>query len=77
MSGGEGDQRKSVVDILQSPINVGRKNTFFSSIQDTKDQNNASEVRLTNNPGEAPGTMQLVNLKLDKLLATEEHPYKI
>ena len=33
----ESGSRQSVVEILQSPMNVGRKNTLFSSIPETKD----------------------------------------
>ena len=70
----DGEARQSVVEILSSPMNISRKNTFFSSIPESKDVKSAAEVRLsTMNESNVDGQ----NLKLDKLLACEEHPFKI
>lgn len=43
---GGSSARHSVVEILNSPINISRKNTFFSSIPETKDLKNTAEIRL-------------------------------
>ena len=56
---------------MQSPI--GRKNTLFSSIPDTKDTKNVSDTRFQTQIEQNSGT----NLRLEKLLASEEHPFKI
>ena len=69
-----GQQRQSVVEILNSPINISRKNTFFSSIPETKDLKNTAEIRLANQFSEQNSSK---GLQLEKLLASEEHPFKI
>ena len=43
---GNSGSRQSVVEILTSPQNVGRRNTFFRDIPDTKEIRNVLEVRL-------------------------------
>lgn len=53
MAFGDGSSRQSVVEILQSPMNVGRKNTLFSSIPESKDMKNSAEVRVHQSSREA------------------------
>ena len=69
-----GQSRQSVVEILNSPINISRKNTFFSSIPETKDLKNTAEIRLASQFSEQNSSK---GLQLEKLLASEEHPFKI
>ena len=56
--------RQSVIEVLASPNNVARKNTLFSSIPETI--NLQDSYSLANS-----------NLVMEKLLAAEDHPYKI
>ena len=68
-----------MVEILSSPMGIARKNTFFSSIPESKDVKSAAEVRFSSSPGteSANSLVQSQNLQIDKLLACEEHPFKI
>ena len=59
-----GASRQSVIEVLASPNNMARKNTLFSSIPETI--NLQDSYSLANR-----------NLEMEKLLATEDHPYKI
>ena len=51
-------------------MNVNRKNTFFSSLSETKDVGKATEVRLDSRDPTLAGQAAP---KLDKLLAVEEY----
>ena len=59
--------------MLTSPMNIHRKNTFFSSIPESKDATNTESIRVQN----ASKQPNKDELKIDKLLASEEHPFKI
>jgi len=56
-------------------MNIARKNTFFSSIPESKDANNTEEIRVQNASQNKKTNDD--ELKIDKLLASEEHPFKI
>lgn len=57
-------------------MGIARKNTFFSSIPESKDVKSAAEVRFSS-PGSETSMGRAQNLQIDKLLACEEHPFKI
>jgi hypothetical protein len=61
--------------MLTSPMNIHRKNTFFSSIPESKDANNTESIRVQNASKNKQTNKD--EQKIDKLLASEEHPFKI
>ena len=59
-------------------MGIARKNTFFSSIPESKDVKSAAEVRFSSPGSESSNSLGMPqNLQIDKLLACEEHPFKI
>ena len=64
-----------MAEILQSPANIGRKNTLFSSIPPSKDVQNQAEVRVKQQGFD--GNSEQVPGKLDMLLDKQESPHKI
>lgn len=59
------------MEILASPNNRTRKNTLFSSIPETNNPGAAAAINLRESSSNNE------NLVLEKLLVTEEHPFKI
>ena len=62
-----------MVEILSSPANFKRKNTLFSSIPETNNPGAAAAINLSDSQNSANNK----NLVLEKLIATEDHPFKI
>ena len=77
MSADGSSQRQSVVEILSSPANFKRKNTLFSSIPETNNPGAAAAVNLSDSQNSTSSAASNKNLVLEKLIATEEHPFKI
>ena len=65
-----------MVEILTSPNNLQRKNTLFSSIPETNNPSAAAAINLQESQNSNSASANN-NLVLEKLIATEEHPFKI
>ena len=76
MSPDGSNQRQSVVEILTSTNNLQRKNTLFSSIPETNNPGAAAAINLQESQNSNSASANN-NLVLEKLIATEEHPFKI